>query len=711
MGVPIQFTDTSKTIYGFIDSWRWDFGDLLTLADTSHLQNPVYTYNPGGNYLVELRVTNSKGCEKTITRNIFINDNPTLSVFPHDSVYCGLDTLQLTGTGVGSFSWTPLVNIIGANTANPLVFPAVSTMYHARLTSAAGCIANDSLTVIPKFDLSNAIAGPANICEEDTVTLNGTSNYASNLTWQWSPPATVEMPNTPTTRVYPIVTTTYTLSTRWGMHCVATKTHTITVKPLAIPNAGPDGFVCTGGQSSIQLNASGGNTYQWTPTTGLNNPNIPNPIASPTVPTQYVVAVGVTGCSKLRTDTVFIDVGLLPVFSTLNDTLICNIDTLQLTTSGTGNYLWSPNYMISSTTVASPLVSPDVPTWYHVRLTDVVGCHSDDSVFVDVKDRVDLSLGPDTTICQTDGFLLNAASNGLHYTWSPSTWLNDSSLLRPFTRPLGTITYHLIVNIGKCQSTDDITIKVVPYPLAKGGPDQFICSGFSAQLNASGGSSYLWAPSTFLDNRRLPNPRSIKPTANIRYVVTVTDTLGCPKPGRDTVWVKIYPRVIADAGPRDTTVVEGEPLFLHATGGGNYLWDPSTWLNNPNISNPIALPKDNIDYVLLVSSADGCFARDTISVLLYKVDPDIYVPTAFTPNGDGRNDVLRPILLGMKELTFFRVYNRFGQLMFATSEQGKGWDGTFGGKPQDPATFVWMAQGVTYKGQVRKKKGYAILIR
>ncbi len=708
---PIQFTDTTYTAYGIVDSWRWDFGDLSTLADTSHLQNPVYTYTLPGNYDVQLIVTNDKGCLKTYNKIITINGNPLLSVFPADSVYCGLDTLQLNGVGAGSFNWTPPINIINANTATPLVFPNVQTKYFARLTDLNGCIANDSLTVTPKFDLSNAITGPVSICEEDTVVLRGTSNYINAITWRWTPAVTSESPTNDTTRVYPIVTTTYTLRTQWGNHCIVNKTHTINVIPLAIPNAGPDAFVCSGGQTSTQLNAGGGISYVWTPVTGLSNPNIRNPIASPILPTYYVVAVGVTGCAKLRTDTVFVDVSSVPVFNTINDTLICDIDTLQLTTSGTGNYNWSPNYMISNTSVANPLVSPNVPTWYYVTLTDAVGCKSIDSVFVDVKDKVTLNAGPDTTICQTDGFFLNTTSDALHYKWTPSTYLDYDTLKQPFARPLNTITYQVIGNIGKCQSTDAVTINVVPYPPANAGPDVFICTGFSVQLNASGGSSYAWSPATFLNNRLIPNPVSVRPTANIQYIVTVRDVLGCPKPVKDTVWVRVYPAVIADAGPRDTSVVLGEPLFLNASGGTTYTWNPSTWLNNANIQNPVSLPQDDIKYILTATNAVGCIGTDTIYVDLYKVDPDMYVPTAFTPNADGNNDVLRPILLGMKQLNYFRVYNRWGVLMFSTTEKGKGWDGRYNGKGQDPATFVWMAEGVTFNGQTKQKKGYAVLIR
>ena len=711
-GQAVQFTDTTITIYGVVDSWHWDFGDPGSGAsNTSIIPAPTHVFVTPGPYNVTLIVTNSKGCQKTVVKPIVISNVSPVSVFPHDSTYCGLDTLQLTGTGTGSFNWTPAYNIIGANTANPMAYPAVPTRYYATLTNAAGCKSIDSLNLVPKFDLTNAIAGPAGICEEDTVTLTGTTNYLTNITWQWSPPGTIESPNNDITRVYPITTTTYALVTRWGNHCVASKTHTITVIPLANPNAGPDTYVCPGNQSSVQLNATGGTTYLWSPATGLSNPNIANPIASPLVPTTYTVSVGVTGCSKLRTDDVFVDVGLPPPLTVMNDTLICIIDTLQIVTSGTGNFTWTPNYMISSTTAQSPFVSPDVPTWYHVRITDAIGCHSDDSIFVDVKNLVTIDAGADTNLCATDIMTLRTTSDALSYIWSPATYLNSATIKNPIATPLTTITYYVIGNIGKCQGIDSVHIKVGPYPPANAGPDALLCPGFSTQLHASGGSIYLWAPVTFLNDRRSPNPTCTQPFGNIRYIVTVTDTLGCTKAVKDTVWVMLHPKAVVDAGPADTTVVEGEPLLLNAVGNGTYLWSPSLWLNSNTIANPIALPHGDITYQVICTTANGCTATDRIKISWYNLDPDMYVPTAFTPDGNGHNDDLKPILRGMKQLNYFRIFNRFGEMVFYTTEEGKGWDGTYKGKPQDIATYVWYAEGVTYKGQLKRKKGYAVLIR
>lgn len=709
--VPIQFTDTTYFQYGNVTAWRWDFGDGSTLADTSHLQNPIYTYPGPGTYNVELTVTNDKGCVNTYTKSITINDNPVLNLLTADSIYCGLDSLQLNATGTGAFNWLPATNIIGATTANPRVFPPAPTRYTVTLTDANGCKSTDSVMVTPKFDLSNSIvANNTSICEEDTIQLNGNSNYNTNITWQWTPAGSVESPTLQNTRAYPSINTTYTLTTQWGSNCIAQATQNITVKPLAIPNAGPDAALCNG-QASIQLFASGGDTYQWTPTEGLSDPNIPNPIASPSVTTTYVVAVGVNGCAKTRSDSMVLTVRTLPTISTTNDTLICIIDTLQLNTTGVGNFVWTPNYNISNTNIANPLVSPDVPTTYRVRLTDSFGCYRDDSVFVDVKTGVMLNAGADTTICQTDTIRLNTVSDGLYYQWTPATYLDYSNIKNPLAAPLKSTTYTVVSSIGKCSSTDDITINVVPYPKANAGADVAVCNGFSAQLNASGGSSYAWSPAAFLNNTSIPNPVSQKPTASIQYIVTVRDNLGCPKPVKDSVWVLVAPPVIANAGPADTTVVLGQPLQLNATGGDTYIWSPATSLSNSNISNPIALPQDDITYMLTATTTQGCIGTDFINVKVYKVDPDLYVPSAFTPNGDGLNDILKPILLGMKELHYFKVFNRWGKLLYSTTQKDTGWDGRFNGKAQDAATYIWMAEGINYKGDLKQKKGYTVLIR
>ncbi len=445
-----------------------------------------------------------------------------------------------------------------------------------------------------------------------------------------------------------------------------------------------------------------------------NTSTLKNPTHTYTATGTYNI-VFVVESSKGCKDTVLksIDIVSQPALTVSNDTLICIIDTLQLNAVGTGTFLWTPNYMISNVNIANPLISPDVTTTYFVNLTDAFGCTVRDSVKVNVKNFVTQFGGADTAICQSDPVTLQLTSDALYFIWTETpagNTLNDPTLKNPTARPVVTTTYHVVGSIGKCIAQDDITITPVPYPAANAGPDNTICIGGSAQLNASGGSIYSWTPSAFLTATNIPNPISVKPTDNVRYIVTVRDVLGCPKPVKDTVFVFVA-KIKAEAGPRDTSVVLGQPLQLGASGSTNYSWTPTTWLNNPFISNPISLPQNDIEYVVRVSNAVGCFDTDSIRVHVFKVKPDLFVPNAFTPNGDGNNDIFRPIPIGMKSMDIFRVYNRWGQMLYSGTGNGAGWDGRFAGKPQETATYVWYAEGIDYLNNKIKRKGSVILIR
>ncbi len=419
--------------------------------------------------------------------------------------------------------------------------------------------------------------------------------------------------------------------------------------------------------------------------------------------------------SKGCIDTVLKTIDILdgPPLSISNDTLICIIDTLQLNAVGTGTFQWSPNYMINNVNIANPLVSPDVTTTYTVRLTDAFGCSADSTITVNVKPFVTQFGGPDTMICRTDSVLLQLTSDALSFQWTETpvgNTISDPTIKNPKASPLVTTIYHVVGRIGNCIAEDDITITPIQYPVANAGPDQTICLGQSAQLNASGGSSYSWSPAAFLTATNIPNPRSVSPSDNVRYIVTVRDVLGCPKPAKDTMILNVA-KIKADAGPRDTSVVLGQPLQLNASGSTNYSWMPTTWLDNPSINNPIAFPQNDIEYMVRVSNNFGCFDLDSIRVRVFKIKADILVPNAFTPNGDGINNIFRPIPIGMKSVDIFRVYNRWGQMLYSGTGNGSGWDGKFAGRPQEAATYVWYTEGIDYLNNTIKKKGTVILIR
>jgi gliding motility-associated-like protein len=399
------------------------------------------------------------------------------------------------------------------------------------------------------------------------------------------------------------------------------------------------------------------------------------------------------------------------------DTLICSNDTLALKVNITsGTVSWTPangpnKTRIINATTTSPLVFPRDTTKYYVSINDN-GCANTDSVNVNVLQFISVKAGTDTGICKADTFRLRPISDALSYKWTASTGEKVESIKYPLVQPLANTKYFVIANLGKCQARDSVFTKVAPYPNAVAGADVTLCFGTRAQLNGSvTGSVYSWSPTGSLINEKTLSPIA-GPTKTTAYILTATDTAGCPKPKSDTIIVTVIPPVTAYAG-RDTTVVPQQPLQLNATGGVSYLWTPPTGLSDPTIANPIATLSSSVDVITYtVRVSDGaCFSNAEITVHVLKSEPDILVPSGFTPNGDGKNDVIRPIPVGISKLNYFSIYNRWGQLLFTTTELNKGWDGNFSGVAQPSGTYVYQAQGIDYLGKTVYRKGTVVLIR
>ena len=350
--------------------------------------------------------------------------------------------------------------------------------------------------------------------------------------------------------------------------------------------------------------------------------------------------------SKGCIDTVYHDLSVFqkpPVQLTFRDTLICLPDNVQLQANGGGIFNWSPAVNITGANTSTPVVSPTVSTTYYVDM-DQDGCVNRDSVTVNVADHVSLQAMNDTTICQGDRIQLRIVSNGLKYTWSPALQMDDSNAQNPNTVTTNNTVYSVTAAIGSCSANEEIKVAVVPYPFVYAGADTVICFETTAQLNGlTDGSSFIWSPQVSLQFSNTLNPLAVAGSTT-SYTLTGYDIKGCPKPGIDTVLVTVLPAVKAFAG-NDTSVVINQPLQFNASGGKTYSWSPSTGLSATDISNPTGIyntPDEGIRYLLKAGNAAGCTDTDFITIKVYKVLPSVFVPTAFTPNKDGRNDILKP---------------------------------------------------------------------
>jgi len=394
------------------------------------------------------------------------------------------------------------------------------------------------------------------------------------------------------------------------------------------------------------------------------------------------------------------------------DTLICASDKVQLKAEGSGLYTWTPAVNIVNSNTASPTVSPVVTTRYYADLNDQ-GCLNRDSVLVRVTDHVDLTAMNDTIICQGDPIQLRVTSDGFQYSWTPARQMENANVPNPIAVTITATTYEVTAMIGSCSAKDQVKVTPVPYPFVNVGADTVICFNTVAQLHGiTDGSLYKWSPAAFLANANTLNPVA-NPPATATYALTVFDTKGCPKAGIDSVQITVLPDINPFAG-NDTTIVIDQDLQLNATGGTRYVWSPDISLSSFDISNPVVRfnePSEGLQYTVFVYNEAGCVDSAFIKIKVFATLPSVFVPNAFTPNNDGKNDILRPIAAGMKNIEYFSVYNRWGRLMFSTNNERKGWDGSVNGTPQDPGTFVWMVKATDYKGAQYFKKGTVTLLR
>ncbi len=377
------------------------------------------------------------------------------------------------------------------------------------------------------------------------------------------------------------------------------------------------------------------------------------------------------------------------------------------------------NPVVSSTTNITVCSSSLPYTWngqsystggaHVVTLTSSAGCDSIATLNLTINPTPPMpSVVSPVIYCQyaTAAALSASATGSLLWYSSASGGTGSSSVPTPSTEIAGITHYYVSQTINGCESPRAaITVRVFRTP--KPGPDKEIkiCTGNSADLtglyNTSGFTS-SWT----LNQVTVTNPASVN-VAGIYQLIALSPA-GCA----DTALVTliILPPVIAYAGP-DGNAEYNMPYQLTGSGGVQYEWTPgSPLLNNPYLANPLAILTENTTFSLIVRDEAGCKGFDTVNIKVFK-GPAIHVPTAFTPNGDGLNDIFRPTAVGIQRLDYFRVFNRYGELLYETHDISRGWDGLYKGLKQNINNYVWTLKAVDRKGKTWEMKGNVVLIR
>jgi gliding motility-associated-like protein len=342
--------------------------------------------------------------------------------------------------------------------------------------------------------------------------------------------------------------------------------------------------------------------------------------------------------------------------------------------------------------------------------TTINGCTGNDTVNITIHPAPLITISNDTVICR-DSTVQLYVSGGQSYSWTPSATLNNPNIATPIASPASNTLYFVtITDNNTCQHLDSVQVNIHPDPVFTINNPVEICLNESASLQAGGGDSYLWQPSSGLDYNNISNPIAFSVSTTV-YSVTITEnTCNQSQTLSTTVSVNPLPQVIAfKSNDIDCT---NDWAQLNATGALQYIWTPASFLNNPTIMNPVATPTATTVYTVRGIDAKGCSDTASINVAVVVGNKGGYfMPSAFTPNNDGLNDCYRVSHWGIIQSLEFSIYNRWGQLVFFSRDPSKCWDGTFKGKPQNPGVFVYMVKANTSCESNVFRKGTFVLIR
>lgn len=594
------------------------------------------------------------------------------------------------------------------------VFTNVSAGPHTVVvTDVFGCFAIFSVSVAQGAGLTSTIIGnnpPCPNVNNGSITItptSGTAPYMYSLNGGPAQPVNIFSGLAPGF---------YTITFTDVSGCTGTNTVTLTTNSAITATSTLTSPLCNGNSNgSININASGGVApYQYSINAGVTY-QVSSLFTGLAAGTYNFLVRDALGCIYGFTFTLTQPTVLNA--AAINGIATCpnNDGSLSITAGGgTPVYQYSIdngiNYQASNIFINLP-----VGNYNNIRVKDANGCIANTTATIILNDTMRLELGPDSTICVGSSLVLLPQTNPQTDTfkWIPAAGLNYDTAKNPIASPNDTTRYILTAKWGICLRMDTITINILHKPVANAGNDTTICYKTNALLvgsasNLSGTVNYSWAPP---DSLNTPNASSTiaRIDTTRKFILTVTDNYGCNFSVTDSMWVIMMPPLVVFAG-NDTNAIIGRPHQLLGSGGANYLWSPAGPLNNPFIANPLAILYNDTYFHVQVTDAIGCTASDDVFIKVYE-GPNYYVPNAFSPNGDGLNDVFRPIPVGIQSTEYFRVFNRYGELMFQTNKWLEGWDGMFKGKKAESGTYVWTIKGLDKNGRVVEMKGTVILVQ
>lgn len=727
----VNFTDNTTVPTGAtITSRIWYLGTGSPFSTTGNTTS--YTYNAAGDYDHKLIVTDNVGCKDSIVKPQYIHAyKPDANFYVKDTACVKEDIIfyntSLPTGGIDSSywdfgdSWTSNVFQPTHKYLNTGTYPISLIVKDTHGCRDTMVVPNKVTIVKPtaNFTMSDSITS----CAPLSVVFTNTSVGAVSYLWIMGSGNQSSLKNATEVYLYPGVYTIKLIATN-SFGC----TDTMTKQVKILGYAGAFTYTPLIGCSPL--------TVQFTPsvsgvssiTYDFNDGNILTTSTFGTVshtyatPGKYVPKLIITdrnGCknSSQGVDTIKVD-AVVPGFKTGP---ACEYSLVDFTDTSWG-YFSNPAawYWVfhdgSITNKQNPKFNYGAPGKYPVKLvvTTTRGCKDSIIKDVDIHALPAIDAGPDTTICLKDSAILMPAG-GVSYEWAPANYLSCTSCANPLAGPPFKMKYVVTgTDANGCKNNDTVVINIKTKVEAQVGPGGEICDDEKIQLDAKGGRSYVWSPPDGLSDANIANPIA-SPDNTIKYKVVAYEASCIPDTNYVDVIVHPLPTVKATGSQ---TIIAGNSAVIQASGSliHKFMWSPSESLSCSNCADPLAKPTKTTTYTITVFTEYGCQDSDKVTIQVICDESQVFIPNTFTPNGDGQNDVFYPRGNGISKVTSFRIYDRWGEIVYrrdgvTMNDANVGWDGTKNGTVLPPDVFVYILEAQCDSGEPMTIKGDITLIR
>jgi len=729
----VTFTNGSTPTVGTtLASYAWSFGDGGSATMAAPLFTTTHTYTAVGTYTVTLNITDNVGCKDTVVRPAYISVYQPVASFVASSLFpCIGAPVSFSNTstgGVVSSVWD-FGDGNSSTAMSPVHSYSATGTYTIRLTvtDANGC--TNTILLPAHIQVTKPVAGftmsdSVSVCPPLFVSFTNTSTGASGFNWTFGDgnASLVASPSNMyitsglfnivmiATNFYGCRDTMQRAVNIFGYAGAFTYSPLQGCSPLSVHFAATLSNI-----PHITWDFSDGSTSTVSFTDTITH--------TYTTPGAYVPKLLLsdnTGCqtSSVGIDTIKVE-QIIPEFNT-NPSPVCIYMPFTFIDSSTAYWspvtMWEWTYDGITSTAPSPTHTFTATGTYPVTLDveNAWGCKATVIRNIVILPPPVVTASTDTVVCVGDPAVLRGYG-AVTYTWASPATLSCVTCNPTNATPLVETTYTVTgADINGCIDTATVTVRLRTHTISNAWGDTAVCFGVPVQLYDTGGHTYQWLPAIGLSNPAISNPIATPPYTTIYMVIA---QLGGCIPDTNTVTVFVYPQPTVYAGP-DQRLLAGSTAQLQATGKdiATYRWWPSETLSCPECPNPVASMTVSTTYNVDVASEYGCKASDSVTILLYCDNSMVFMPNVFTPNGDGQNDVFYPRGVGIEVVKTFRIYNRWGELLYERDNIGLNdasiaWDGSYKGAEPKPDVYVYIMEATCYTGEQVLVKGDVTIVR